>query len=278
MKLSIKYAPAIALIFLLGAPSYADEPTPLSFAIVPQQSATKLAKLWSPILRYIGEKSGYTLVFRTAKDIPTFENRLLSGEYDLAYMNPYHYTVAHEKQGYLAFAKQRDKLLKGIIVTRVGSDIKEIAQLDSASLCFPSPAAFAASILPRAFLQSQGLYFTPKYVSSHDSVYRNVAMGRYSAGGGIQRTLNNVEKKIRDQIHVLHTTPGHTPHAIAHHPRIARESIEKIQQVMVQMANDPVGKKLLKTINFTGIDSAANQEWDDIRELKIDLKLGNNTP
>ena len=44
------------------------------------------------------------------------------------------------------------------------------------------------------------------------------------------------------------------------------------------MANDPVGKKLLKTINFTGIDSAANQEWDDIRELKIDLKLGNNTP
>ena len=71
MKLSIKYAPAIALIFLLGAPSYADEPTPLSFAIVPQQSATKLAKLWSPILRYIGEKSGYTLVFRTAKDIPT---------------------------------------------------------------------------------------------------------------------------------------------------------------------------------------------------------------
>ena len=131
MKLSIKYAPAIALIFLLGAPSYADEPTPLSFAIVPQQSATKLAKLWSPILRYIGEKSGYTLVFRTAKDIPTFENRLLSGEYDLAYMNPYHYTVAHEKQGYLALAKQRDKLLKGIIVTRVGSDIKEIAQLDS---------------------------------------------------------------------------------------------------------------------------------------------------
>jgi phosphonate transport system substrate-binding protein len=47
---------------------------------------------------------------------------------------------------------------------------------------------------------------------------------------------------------------------------------------MVQMANDPVGEKLLKAINFTGIDSAANHEWDDIRELKIDLQLGNNSP
>jgi phosphonate transport system substrate-binding protein len=199
MKSSIKYAPAVALIFSLCAPSYADETTPLSFAIVPQQSATKLAKLWAPILRYIGEKSGCALKFRTAKDIPTFEDRLLSGEYDLAYMNPYHYTLLHEKQGYLAFAKQRDKLLAGVIVTRTDGDIREIAQLDSATLCFPSPAAFAASMLPRAFLQSQGLHFTAKYVSSHDSVYRNVAMGRYPAGGGIQRTFNNIDKKIRDQ-------------------------------------------------------------------------------
>ena len=56
----------------------------LTFSVVPQQSASKLARLWSPILAYLSEQSGVKLQFTTAKDIPTFEKRLADGEYDFA--------------------------------------------------------------------------------------------------------------------------------------------------------------------------------------------------
>ena len=59
-----------------------------SFGIVPQQAASKLARLWSPILKRISAKSGYKVVFKTAKNIPTFEKVLAEGGYDLSYMNP----------------------------------------------------------------------------------------------------------------------------------------------------------------------------------------------
>ena len=71
----------------------------LSFGVVPQQSATRLAELWTPICEFLGRKTGNHYVFKTAKDIPTFEDRLASGDYDIAYMNPYHYTVFSKVPG-----------------------------------------------------------------------------------------------------------------------------------------------------------------------------------
>lgn len=63
---------------------------------------------------YLSGKTGYRVQFETAKDIPTFERQLGAGAYDMAYMNPYHYTVSHDSPGYIAFAKERDRQLQRI--------------------------------------------------------------------------------------------------------------------------------------------------------------------
>jgi len=242
----------------------------LSFGIVPQQSASKLARLWGPILKYISNKSGVKLTFKTAKNIPEFEKRLYAGNYDISYMNPYHYTVAHKEAGYEVFAKQQNKRIVGILVARKDSDIEDINELNGKTLAFPSPAAFAASILPRAFLTKSGIKFTPKYVSSHDSVYRSVQLKLYPAGGGIIRTLKNVGNNVSNDLNILWKSPGYTPHALASHPRINADKISRVKKVMLEMASDPVGKKLLQNIKFKGIENGEDKEWNDIRELRID--------
>ncbi|MEH6446772.1 MAG: PhnD/SsuA/transferrin family substrate-binding protein, partial [Oceanospirillaceae bacterium] len=146
----------------------------LKLGVVPQQSAKVLAKLWTPISQYLSEKTGMNIIFSTARDIPTFEKRLLAGEYDIAYMNPYHFTVFNQKPGYQAIAKEQSKRIKGIIVVPKDSLITQLSQLDGKTLAFPAPAAFAASVLPRAKMRADGIKITPKYVSSHDSVYLSV--------------------------------------------------------------------------------------------------------
>ena len=119
----------------------------LSFGVVPQQSASKLARLWTPFLLYLNEKTGYAIQFKTAKDIPTFEKRLAAGEYDFAYMNPYHYVVFHRAPGYRALAKEKYRKLKGVIIVRKDSNYRHLTQLKGQTLAFPAPAAFAATDL-----------------------------------------------------------------------------------------------------------------------------------
>ncbi|MCB1876075.1 MAG: phosphate/phosphite/phosphonate ABC transporter substrate-binding protein [Chromatiales bacterium] len=246
-------------------------PVTLSFGIVPQQSASELAKAWVPILSYLSAKTGYRLSFKTAPNIPEFERRCGTGEYDIAYMNPYHYTVFHRDPGYQVFARQKDKLIQGIVVTRRDSPYHELSDLQGQTLAFPSPAAFAASVLPRAELKRRGIAFEPKYVSSHDSVYRSVAKGLMPAGGGIKRTFNNVSHDIRDQLRVLWTTKGYTPHAFAALPGVDPQAVTTLQAAMVAMDQDAEGRAALKTIGFTGIEAGQDSDWNDVRELGIDL-------
>jgi len=243
----------------------------LSFGVVPQQAASKLARLWTPILYHLSKETGVILQFKTAPNIPEFEKRLAAGEYDLAYMNPYHYTTFHKSPGYVAFAKQKNKQIKGIIVVAKNSPIKNVDELNQQTLAFPSPAAFAASVLPRAHFKQSGMTITAKYVSSHDSVYRAVAQGITPAGGGIMRTYNNLKPEIQGKLRVLWNTKQFTPHALAAHPRVDALLLQNIQTAMVQMHENETGLKLLSAIKFEGIDTAEDREWDDVRALQIDL-------
>lgn len=240
-----------------------------TFGVVPQQAASEMAETWLPFLNWLSAQSGVKLRFVTAPDIPSFEKRLGEGAYDIAYMNPYHYTVFHKRSGYEALAREKDRKLKGIIVVRKDSPINDIRELSGLTLVFPAPAAFAASILPRVALRKAGVAFTPRFVSSHDSVYLNVGRGLYPAGGGIVRTFDMQEEAAKKELRVLWSTPSYTPHAIATHPNFPSEVAGKLLVTLSAMADDPAGQEKLKLIGFKGIEGARNADWDDIRQLSI---------
>jgi phosphonate transport system substrate-binding protein len=242
----------------------------LSFGIVPQQSAKKLAELWTPFLRHLSEKTGEDIQFKTAKNIPTFEKRLSEGEYDIAYMNPYHFVVFHQSNGYQALVRQKNKRIKGIIVARKDATVSELSQLEGETLAFPAPAAFAASIIPRGEMRNMKINFTPRYVSSHDSVYLNVAKGFLKAGGGVMRTFNNTDPAVRDQLKIVWTSKPFTPHAVATHPDMSSPLRAKISQALLQMNDDPQAQSLLKAINFKGFEVAHNEDWKDVEDLNIE--------
>lgn len=268
-EMHVKFFILVLLVF--NSPCLFAQSEEMTFGIVPQQAASKLARLWSPLLDYVSRESGLKIKFATAKDIPTFERHLDAGEYDFAYMNPYHFTVFNRHPGYQAVARARDKEIKGIIVVRKDSPIQSIEELDEMILAFPAPAAFAASMLPRSELLSLGLDFQSRYVSSHDSVYLAVAKGIYPAGGGVIRTFKNIESETRDQLRVLWTSQGFTPHAITANPGVSAEAMAAMQSALVDMEKSDEGKALLKRLSIKGFEAAENKDWDDVRSLQIDL-------
>ncbi|MEO5797634.1 MAG: phosphate/phosphite/phosphonate ABC transporter substrate-binding protein [Rhodoferax sp.] len=256
-------------ILLLGLVSPAWGQQTLTFAIVPQQSATQLAEAWTPVLAWLSQSSGLHLQFVTAPDVPSFEQRLTAGEYDVAYMNPYHYTVFSAHPGYRALSRAKGDRIKGIVVVKKDSPVKSLSDLAGKTLAFPTPAAFAASLLVQAELRGRGIAFTPKIVNSHNSVYRSVAKGLFPGGGGIPRTLELLDESVRSELRVLWETREFTPHAIATRPGLDAAVRAQLWKAMREMGADPRGQELLKGIGFTGFEAAKDEDWDDVRSLKI---------
>jgi phosphonate transport system substrate-binding protein len=272
---------AAIIIGIMAVPARAadaDSEVPgrsLNFAVVPQQAPSKLLQSWAPLLHYLQDQTGYRFIFRTAPDIPTFEDRVRAGEYDFVYMNPYHFTVFNQGgDGYQAVARAKDKRIRGIIVVRKDSPAQSLQDLAGQELAFPAPAAFAASVLPRANLRMNAIPFTAKYVSSHDSVYQSVAKGLYPAGGGVVRTLKATDPAIREQLRILWTTPGYTPHAIAARPDLSAQIVARVREALLSMDAGEQGRAALKNLKITGLEAASNADWDDVRGLDISVSLG----
>ncbi len=256
----------LLIVFYLPLASASES---LLFAVVPQQSAKVLAKKWTPLLNYLEMATGLDIRFVTAKNIPTFEHRLARQVYDIAYMNPYHYVHYHEQSGYQVFAKQRGKQIQGIVVVRRDSGISSLHQLAGERIAFPSPAAFAASIIPRATMAAMGLGVEPSYVSSHDSVYLNVSKGFFPAGGGIVRTFELMPGAVKQDLQIIWTSPGYTPHAIAHRLGLDKAKVDKIQAALLSLNDKQAYSQVLKSIQFSGFELAHDSMWDDVRALNI---------
>ncbi|MDG4583209.1 MAG: phosphate/phosphite/phosphonate ABC transporter substrate-binding protein [Candidatus Competibacter sp.] len=195
---------------------------------------------------------------------------MAAGEYDFAFMDPYQYTIFHQHPGYQVFAREKDRPLKGIVVVRRDAPYRELADLRGQTLVFPAPAAFAATLLVRAEFARQGIAIAPKFVTSHDSVYLNVARGLYPAGGGIVRIFERLQPEVRDQLRILWTAQPFAPNAIAAHPRVPAAIVERLRQAMLNLDDDAAGRAALEGIGFKGIATARDSDYDAVRALPIE--------
>jgi phosphonate transport system substrate-binding protein len=266
MMLRTSLAIALSVLCMSPQPAQAN-PKEVTFGIVPQQSASRLAEMWTPFLNDVSARTGVTFRFRTTKDIPTFEACLAAGVYDFAYMNPMHYAIFSDEAAYRAIARQSNKKLKGILVAKKDGGADSLAALNGTNVAFPSPGAFGASILTRSALSDSDVAFEPMYVKSHDSVYRAVAAGLTEAGGGVLRTFGAIDPELRAQLTVIFETDGYTPHAIAAQARISEAFAREVQQAMLDVSDEQ--PDLVNGIGMKGIEAGSDSDWDDVRALEM---------
>lgn len=240
----------------------------LSFGIGPQQSPSELAKNWAPIIRHISRESGVPLEFATAKDIPAYQQKMESGLYDIAYINPYHYVTFNQTTGYTAFAKQENGTFVSIVVVRKDSPAMKLEDLDGKQLASPSPTALV-NMLALSHLKNKSINITPSYVVSLDSVYRSVAKNLFAAGIAEARTFNTIDPEVRNQLRILWSSDPLPPFAFSAHPRVPKATLQKIQTAMLNMTKTPQGISLLKAVNFNGFIASHDSDYDAVRALKL---------
>ena len=187
-------APANAALPCLGDAGSSERYT---VYLIPRLPSTQLFENWAPLLRHVGEESGLCFDLVIPQSFDAFETAIMNGRADFSYLNPYHQVMVHEQPGYIPLVRNRTASLAGIIVVPEEGGIRELKQLDGKTVAFPSPNAYAASLITRAKLAREGIRITPLYVGSHSNVYRAVVRDMAAAGGGANTTFKREPQNLR---------------------------------------------------------------------------------
>ena len=239
--------------------------------VVPQIAPATLFGRWAPVLEEISKTTGLCLELRIAATIPAFEQELMAGKPDFAFVNPYHLVMARRAHAYAPLIRDGKAGLSGVLVTRADSAIDRLQQLDGDKVAFPAPNAFAASLLIRAALAAQGIRITPVYVKTHANVLRAVALGDLPAGGAVNNTFEREPDSLRSHLRVLHQTPSYAPHPFVAHPRVAAAQRDKLVQAFMQMAATPAGQKLLDDIQIPKpVKADYARDYAPLEQLQLD--------
>jgi phosphonate transport system substrate-binding protein len=263
----------LSFLFFLLATSFifADKERVYIVGAVPQFEARVLYSNWTNITDYLSKKTGLKFEFKGAPDIQQFERAFMQGEYDLVYMNPYHFIIGEKSQGYIPIAKDHSNKLQGVLVVSKKSGIDKVEKLEGLQVAFPSPNALGASLQMRQEISDIfGIKIKPIYVKTHSSVYLNVLAQNTQAGGGVLKTL--LKEKIEHQNHlkVIHKTKAVSPHPIAVHPRVPKKDIKKIKTTFLEMNTNPEGKVLLKKIPINVIGKAEREDYASLKKMKLE--------
>jgi phosphonate transport system substrate-binding protein len=237
------------LLFLFwGHASSALAAEPYVFGVVPQYDQRHLFATWKPLLDMLQELSGLSFHLDMAAGIPAFEKEYNKGRYDFLYLNPYHLLRANKDRGYLPILRGRGHL-NGVLVVRKDSPLQDVSELEGKVVAFPSPNALGASLLMRADLSRMyGLNISSLYVNTHDSVYLHVVKGLTDAGGGVEQTLNQQRKEVREALRILYVTRDIPSHPIAVHPRLPKSDVRRMCSAFLELAGTGKGQELLSKI------------------------------
>ena len=258
-------------IFFLGVFGLSLMASDVVFGVVPQQSPSVLIKNWKPVTDYLSQKTGLNVILSIEKSIPAFEKKLNSGVYDVAYVNPYHYVVARKERGYDAKIRAK-KMIVGILVSMKSRE-SESVDFGEMRYLFPSPLAFAATILPKYEIKEKyGVDIDKdcdlKYVNSHDSVYKGVARGIGDIGGGIERTFNNLkDKETKERLKIIYKTRPYPSHPIVFHPRLDKKEAALLNEAILSLPDE-----LLKALSIKTLIETNDGEYDVIRKLSKNIR------
>lgn len=243
------------------------------FGVVPQQSPLILSKKWIPVVQELSKLTGYNISFKTEPSIPQFEKKLYAGQYDIAYMNPYHYVVAHKQAGFEALARSK-KDIQGIIVSNGSKTMTDLIDSKDQRFLFPAPRAFAATLLVKYELKDKyninlDQEYDVRYVNSHDSVYKGVARNIGAYGGGIVRTYENMDDaQSKRKLNIIYLTQFYPSHPIAISNRLSPEVKQKLTKALLSL---PASR--LKDLNIPRLIPTNDAEYDDIKKLAIELGI-----
>lgn len=194
----------VVLLLCLPVMAFAE----IKLGLLPRFPEQEMIEMFSPLARYLEKETGQKVALVIPEDFDAFTQKAISGEFELAYANPYVYIrinkaapAAHPLA--LAAEPKIGTKIKGILFTRSDKPYKAVKDLKGKKIAFMDPGSAAAYLIQMQMLKEAGIAKTdisPDFVKKPANVAEAVLFGKAEAGGiredDLEKVPNNNEFRV----------------------------------------------------------------------------------
>ena len=264
---------------LLGAAAAHAQANVLRVSAIPDEAPTELQRKFKPLGEYLKAKTGMDVQFMPVTDYAAVVEGLASKKIDVAWLGGFTFVQAKlrtEGQAVPIVQRAEDEKFTSKFIVPVDSPIKTIADLKGHTFAFGAPSSTSGSLMPRYFLQQQGLvperdFKTVAFSGAHDATVAFVASGRAEAGvlnASVMDKLVEAKNPNAAKVRVLATTPPFFDYNWTVRPGLDAVLTKKLTDAFLALdASKPADKEILdlqraskfiptKAANYDGIEAA----------------------
>lgn len=277
MRLSCRIYKRLNILFLLvcvllGGSSnvFADAFTHYKFGVFPFMPMPALIKYYNSVSIDFTKRVNKRVIAQSRPTYKLFSEEIEKESYDIIFVQPFDYPKAYS-HNYKPLAR-REESLDAIIVTKIGSDIKSIADLAGKTVAAP-PRESAISIVIRKELKSAGLdpddSLNMVYTGNHFACMQMVLVGKADACSTTSPVLVHWENSQlkKKKLHTIHQA-GSVPHTLYMiHKRVPKKDQEKFKKAILSWNERPEGKTILRIFSLTSFVEARDSDYDVIRNF-----------
>jgi phosphonate transport system substrate-binding protein len=234
---------SISILFAI-ATHVSAQSRAFSFGVIIWRSPTLTAEFWNPILRYVSERSGVPLQLKVGATGPEHTGMVRRGELHFLYSN-HNFIKENENSGYRVFGRPQGDAQSGEIVVLKDSSLQSLSDLDGKEVVFPHTAAFLGYHLPMDALLRRGIQVKPLFAGNQEGAMGQLKAGRTVAAGVNAEVMRAFAEREHVAYRVLWSSEKYLNLALSAHPSVPTETVKAVRTVLLQMADDPEGMKVL---------------------------------
>ncbi|BDE72099.1 phosphonate ABC transporter substrate-binding protein [Delftia sp. 670] len=207
----------LAASTLSSLPALAAEPAVLRVSAIPDEAPTELQRKFEPLGKYLSAQTGMKVVFTPVTDYAAVVESLATRKLDLAWLGGFTFVQTKIRTNGTAIPivqREEDARFTSKFIT-ANPAIKTLADLKGKSFAFGAPSSTSGSLMPRFFLQQDGInpekdFKTVAFSGAHDATVAFVAAGKAEAGvlnASVWDKLVESKKVDTSKVRVFATTP-----------------------------------------------------------------------
>ena len=272
-------AAALAASSFASMTAHADTPAVLRVSAIPDEAPTELQRKFKPLGEYLSKATGMKVVFTPVSDYAAVVESLATNKLEMAWLGGFTFVQAKIRTHGTAIPivqRAEDAVFTSKFIT-ADPAITKLSDLKGKTFAFGAPSSTSGSLMPRFFLQQDGLnpekdFKTVAYSGAHDATVAFVAAGKADAGvlnTSVWDKLVETKKVDPSKVRVFATTPTYFDYNWTVRGNLDPAIIKKLTDAFLALdPSKPEDKAIMdlqraskfiptKAENYEGIEAAA---------------------
>lgn len=252
---------------------------PLILGVHPYLPAAEIQSRFAPLAGYLTQVMGRRVEVRSGGSYDEHIEAVGKDQIDIAFLGPVQFVLVTQRFGQkptlAAFAVKGKPLLQGVIVTRIDSPIRTLAELADKRFAFGDSQSTMGHYVPRYMLMEagidRGLPKVYEYLGAHKNVALAVLSGDVDAGALKQEIFDELAPK---GLRALAQCPGTPDHLFVTRADMPPLEVARLRDALLRLKEHPQGLSILSNLHqeLTALIPVSPSDYDPLRKIVAALE------